>query len=57
VPLATFVVKTKEFADQDPHGSRSQLWIFQVTPEFVGSLVTTAITGTLAFVSTVVGGA
>jgi hypothetical protein len=44
-------------ADQEPQGEASQLSIVQVTPEFVGSFVTVAIIGTLAFVSTVLGGA
>ena len=44
-------------ADQDPQGAASQLSIVQVTPEFVGSLVTTAITVALEFVSRLLGGA
>jgi hypothetical protein len=51
------VLGAAEFADQEPQGETSQLNMLQVTPEFVVSFVTTAITGALAFVNIVLGGA
>jgi hypothetical protein len=56
-PLAACVVSTVLVADQEPQGERSQLAIVQVTPAFVGSLVTTAVTGAVALISTPLGGA
>jgi hypothetical protein len=51
------MLEIAEFGDQEPQGGASQLGnTLQVTPEFVGSFVTTAIMGALAFATKVPGG-